>query len=163
VEWQQKCLNLNDEGDAIMNIKPYGKVTGEAIKEFEKLIKFSLPQDYQQFLMEYNGGSALGIFHVNTLHEDIFLHVLFGLMRNEELDLKSWFLEYKDDLMPYTVIVGGDMGAGLIVLLNSPQKQGVYYWDHSYYFNKSSDNRNIYKIANSFQEFIYNLKAPETE
>ena len=146
-----------------MNIKPYGKAADAEIEAFENQVKFTLPQDYKQFLMEYNGGSVLGIFHVNTLNEDISLHVLFGLGIDEELDLRSWFSEYKDDMLPYTVIIGGDMGAGLIVLLNSPKKQGVYYWDHSYYFKESSDERNIYKIANSFQEFVDNLKTPAPE
>jgi hypothetical protein len=71
-----------------------------------------------------------------------------------------WHDEYADDLLPNTLIIGDDPGSGIIVLMNDIEMKGVYYWDHSHYFEQSSAKRNIYKIADTFQTFIDGLKNP---
>lgn len=74
-----------------MNIKGFGKAEQEAIAKFEQYIGFSLPEDYIQFLREYNGGSARGnTCFVAALNEEIPLNVFYGLNVDEkELDLRS--------------------------------------------------------------------------
>lgn len=149
-----------------MNIISFGKATKQMIDDFEKQIGFKLTDDYKQFLYEYNGGTSKGgysTFFVEELSEEIPLDVLFGLVDDVDFDLKDWNDEYKDDLLPNTIIIGRDPGAGFIVLINNLEDMGVYYWDHSLNFDQSDEDNNLYLISDSFQSFINGLKNPEQE
>lgn len=144
-----------------MNIKAYGKASKVAINNFEKVIDFSLPKDYREFLGSYNGGSFKdNIFFVNELNEEIPLHVLYGLDVDKGLDLKTWYDEYEEDLIPGSIIIGHDYGSGILVLINDSEVQGVYYWDHSFNYPQSNEEENTYKIADSFDDFINGLNNP---
>lgn len=144
-----------------MNIQPFGKATEEMIARFEKQIGFSLPEDYKQFLRENNGGTSqvrYSSIFVEGLQERIPLAVLYGLEMGERAcDLSFWHNEFSDDLLPNSVIIGDDPGAGLFVLF-TPLDGGVYYWDHTFYFKQTTQERNIYKVASSFRGFIDNLQ-----
>lgn len=146
-----------------MNIKGFGQVSEEMIKRFELHIGFSLPDDYKQFLREYNGGTAKGrnsTFFVKELNETIPLDVLYGLGLDRAFDLVEWNKEYKDNLIPNSIIIGDDPGSGKIVLVMDPELEGVYYWDHAFHFEQSNEEENTYKIAESFQAFLNGLKNP---
>lgn len=143
-----------------MNIVSFGKATKQMIDDFEKQIGFKLIDDYKQFLYEYNGGTSkdgYSTFFVEELSEEIPLDVLFGVVDDADFDLKDWNDEYKDDLLPNTIITG----AGFIVLINSLEDMGIYYWDHSLNFDQSDEDNNLYLISDSFQSFINGLKNPE--
>jgi len=131
-----------------MDIKGFGYTTKEKIKNFEENIGFILPEDYKK---KYSG------FFLKDLNEFIILDVLCGF-EIEELDLYEWNDEYKEDLLEKSIIIGHDPGNGFLILINDSDKQGVYYWDHSYYFDQSNEENNLYKIADSFQEFLKKLK-----
>lgn len=150
-----------------MNINSFGGASLEAIKNFEKSIGFSLPEDYKQFLIEYNGGTArvrYSTFKVEELNENIPLDVLYGLgVEKKQLDLQKVNDEYIDDMLPNCIIIGDDPGAGMIVLINDDDYEGVYYWDHSFHFAQSSEEENIYKVADSFKAFIDGLKNPQLD
>ncbi len=144
-----------------MNITAFGNASEEMINKFEQEIGFMLPEDYRKFLYEYNGGTAkkrYSTFFVEALNQEIPLDVLFGL-NVDQLDLQKWNDEYREDMLENTIIIGDDPGNGLIVLINSLDK-GVYYWDHSFYFEQSNEAENTYFIAGSFQEFLDGLKNP---
>jgi len=147
-----------------MNIQGYGKAFEEIINQFERQIDFSLPEDYKYFLRKCNGGTPkirYSTFMIAELNEEIPLQVLYGLaFDNSELDLQTWRNEYEDDLESNSLIIGHDFGSGLIVLINSPEKKGVYYWDHTFNFEQSTEEKNTYKIADSFQAFVDKLKKP---
>lgn len=145
-----------------MKMNGFGKATQEMVNAFEQHIGFSLPEDYRKFLLEYNGGTPLvkyAAFTIEELNEDIPLDVLLGLGINN-LDLQKRNDDYMDDLLPHCVIIGDDPGSGMIVLIDDPEMKGVYYWDHSFNFEQSNEDDNIYKIADSFQEFVDGLKNP---
>lgn len=147
-----------------MNIEGFGKSSISIINQFEKTIGFELPADYKQFLLSYNGGSdRMDEFYVPGLKEMIPTDVFFGLDYDVELDLRTWYNEYKGDLLPNTIIIAHDPGSGIIVLINGPDLKGVYYWDHACDFPLSDEQSNVYKIADSFQEFIDGLKVMESD
>lgn len=145
-----------------MNINAFGNVSDKMISEFEHHIGFTLPEDYREFLLKYNGGTSqkrYSTFFVKELNQEISLDVLFGL-NVDKLDLQKWNDEFVDDMLENTIIIGDDPGGGLIVLINGLDMKGVYYWDDSFNFEQSSEERNIYKVADSFHEFIEVLKNP---
>lgn len=145
-----------------MNIIGYGKASIDSIINFEEMINFTLPEDYKKFLREFNGGSAReNIFYVPKLEEIIPLDVFFGLNIDRRLDLRTWYNEYKRDMLPFSFIFAHDPGTGFIVLINGPDVKGVYFWDHSCAFPQSNKNSNTYWIADSFQDFINSLRDTE--
>lgn len=162
-----ECLVLNNKGEDEMNINSFGGASIEAIKNFEESMGVSLPNDYKQFLSKYNGGTSkvrYSTFKVEELNENIPLDVLYGLdVEKKQLELHNVNNEYIDDMLPNCIIIGDDPGAGLIVLINDANTEGVYYWDHSFHFEQSSEEENIYKVADSFQAFVENLKNPEID
>ncbi|MGD6793096.1 SMI1/KNR4 family protein [Metabacillus indicus] len=138
-----------------MNIKKYGMADELAIKDFELVIGFSLPVDYRKFLSSYNGGSFKdSSFIVTELNEELQLHVLYGLDVDKGLDLRTWYDEFEEDLIPNSIIIGHDYGSGIILLINDSDFKGVYYWDHSFDFPQSNEEENTYKIADSFEGFL---------
>jgi len=144
-----------------MNIIKFNGVPNEKIIEFESKIGFKLPDDYVRFLQEVNGGvprKRYSLFNVKELNREIPLDVLFGLEVNDaSFDLSKIYDEFSDDLLENSLIIGDDPGGGFIVLIAN---KGIYYWDHTYYFEESSDEKNIYFIANNFTEFINGLINP---
>ncbi|WP_297424008.1 SMI1/KNR4 family protein [Clostridium sp.] len=147
-----------------MNIKSFGKATKQAVEDFEKQMGFLLEEDYKEFLTKYNGGTQrvrYSTFSVEDLSEEIPLDVLFGLVDDDDFDLRDWNDEYKEDLLPNTIIIGRDPGSGFIVLINNNKDKGVYYWDHSLNFSQSNEEQNVYWITDSFQTFIGGLKDPK--
>ncbi|MGK5507070.1 SMI1/KNR4 family protein [Brevibacillus formosus] len=146
-----------------MNLKGFGKATDEMISSFEKHIGFSLPEDYKQFLRDYNGGTSIvrySTFYVEELNEDIPLDVMYGLGVERPFDLIKWYDEYKDDLFANSIVIGDDPGSGKIVLITDPEFKGVYYWDHVFNFEQSSEDENTYEVSESFKIFIEGLKNP---
>lgn len=146
-----------------MKIKGYGNVKEEEILKLEYELGFTLPNDYKEFLINFNGGVPEVIystFKLNELEENIVLQVLYGLDLEENLDLREWYEEYKDDLLDDSLIIGHGIGFGFIVLVKSPEVSGVYFWDNSFELENSSEDENIYKISDTFREFIEELKSP---
>ncbi|WP_058487072.1 SMI1/KNR4 family protein [Defluviitalea phaphyphila] len=145
-----------------MDFIGYGKATMQMIDEFEQYVGFSLPNDYKRFLLEYNGGKPKEryyTFFVQELNENIPFDVLYGLNTAiKQVDLKMWYDEYKEDLLENCIIIGSDSGTGLIILINEDEDEGIYYWDHSWYFEQSNEENNVYKISDSFQEFFNDLE-----
>ena len=146
-----------------MKIKGYGNVKEEEILKLEDEIGFTLPNDYKEFLINFNGGVPevkYSTFTLNELEENIGLQVLYGLDLEENLDLREWYEEYEDDLLDDCLIIGHGIGFGFIVLVNSPEVSGVYFWDNSFELDNSSEDQNIYEISDTFRQFIDELKIP---
>ncbi len=57
--------------------------------------------------------------------------------------------------LPKTVLpIGTDVGGGIILLSSSEKKKGVYFWDFEFCLKGSNEYRCLYKIADTFAEFI---------
>ncbi|MFJ7755056.1 SMI1/KNR4 family protein [Peribacillus muralis] len=149
----------------MVNITGYGKATQEAVKGFQEFVGFEIPEDYKQFLLQYNGGTTEvqnSKFYVDTLDTLVCLNILYGLdLQDKGLDLRKWHEEKKEDLHKNCIIIGNDTCAGKILLINNEEEKGVYFWDQGWYSDPSSQDENIYKVAESFQSFIEGLKIPE--
>lgn len=146
-----------------MILKGFAGLKDKELREFEKNIGFELPQDYQEFLLKYNGGvinDNKNSFKIKELQEITTLDILFGLnLQNTDLDLKNLHKEYASDLLQNMLVIGSDSFGTMIVLLNQKDDKGIYYWDYSWEYEQSDEEKNGYKIAGSFQEFMDNLKS----
>jgi hypothetical protein len=143
-----------------MEIKSFGNAGKGTINDLQSRLGFELPNDYIEFLINHNGG----IFHnaqffVSELTERIPLHTLYGINVESDFNIENWNNEYKDELVPKSIIIGHDYGgAGFVVLITEGEKKGVYFWDHTFFFNQSDESHNTYYIASCFEEFINQLE-----
>lgn len=144
-----------------MNLNVFGKVIEELIEELEEFLGFLFLEDYKKFLSEYNGGILkvrYSKFFVKELNQEIFLDVLYGIGVKKIFDLSECYEEFEEDMLLISLIIGDDLSLGLIVFIIDIENYGVYYWDYFFYFLQFSEEENMYKIVDSFKDFINGLK-----
>lgn len=141
--------------------KKFDGANEKLIKEFEEEIKFELPIDYSEFLLETNGGTFDNFengFMIESNNEEIQMDSLFGFKDERSLNLINWYKEYKLELPENTLIIGNTYGAGLILLIWKNDIKGVYLWGDSLELENSTEDSCTYKIADSFNDFIDMIK-----
>ena len=145
-----------------MAIQGFGNANLKDIKAFESNNGISLPNDYINFLLSYNGGvvelTDENTVHVEDLGKDVNIDILFGMKTKEpELSVELWLNDYRSDMPQGTIILGASYQHGFVILLCSNEDAGVYYWDHAYEFACSNDDSNTYFIADTFADFVKGL------
>jgi hypothetical protein len=147
-----------------MAIKKFRETSINDIISLEQRFNVILPQDYIDFLLQYNGGNVeidddCGIY-VRYLKEYIHVDVLFGLDTGyQNANIDTWMSDniIASDMPENTIIIGDSIEHGFIVLLCAGEDAGVYYWDHAYEFKCSNDESNTYFIADTFTDFAKGL------
>ena len=143
-----------------MAIKKFRETSTNDIVSLEQRFNVILPQDYIDFLLQYNGGNVeidddCGIY-VRYLKEYIHIDVLFGLDTGyQNANIDTWMSDniIASDMPENTIIIGDSIEHGFIVLLCAGEDAGVYYWDHAYEFKCSNDESNTYFVADTFTDF----------
>lgn len=135
------------------------KCEKDVIQAFEKSRNVVLPSDYVDFLRKKNGGRPVpNGFRIADLGEEALVQTFFGCGTAGERDLAQWLDEYADELPSGFLIIGCDPGANFIILgSENSESPGVYYWDHSFFFDASDDDSNTYLLASNFTEFLQSL------
>ncbi|MCD6049056.1 MAG: hypothetical protein K0Q55_459, partial [Verrucomicrobia bacterium] len=142
-----------------MSISPYGRLNAARVAKFETILGFALPADYRDFLLTCNGGKFHGAtLLIPGLDEKVALDVFLGLDLEQGLNLDEWNLTMRKELTDGSLIIGTDPGGGFILLSAYPSWAGIYYWDHAFWFEKSSHQNNIYLIAESFTALMAMVK-----
>ncbi len=143
----------------------------EDLDAVESRYHLQLPADYREFLLTSNGGKpdrCLFRFKGKSAYTECIHYFLAMSDDNPNISFDDHFKTYKDDekRLPDAVIpVAFDPGGNLICLAVNGKKAGtVYFWDHEE--ERSSPRavergKNLAVIADSFQEFIDDLKAEE--
>lgn len=142
-----------------MKINSFKTGVGQSVDEWEEKLNIILPIDYKNFLTQYNGAKIEeGYFFVKGLNKSIMLDILFGSgLDKQSLNLEFWYEEFSEDIPENSLLIGSDPGGGFILLINDGKENGIYYYDHSYFFEESSDELNTYFIADNFTEFFNEL------
>ena len=142
-----------------MKINGFGAATEDECERFEKETGFNMPLDYRNFIKEYNGGIPLendNFIMLEGTDESIMLDVLFGIgdKIEEDFNIITWIEEFKGQI-PNTVIpIGSEVGGGIILLSVSQKRKGVFFWDFEFGLAGSNEWNCLYKIADTFAEFI---------
>jgi len=138
---------------------PNGAINEMNVEDFEKVIGFSLPTDYRDFLVEKNGGVFADALIKPEVPGELLIDCLFGLGLPDQLSLEFWHDEFKSEIPENSLIIGSDAGGGFLLLCTEVGSSPVYYYDHSYLFSSSCDDQNTYLISKSFSELLMQLNS----
>lgn len=136
------------------DLKGFGHATNEMLDELERKLNRQLPEDYKQFLREYNGGTVLVhycIFVVEELNEAVPLEVLFGMDLENRYDL-VYRNSFEDDLPSGYLVIGETAEVGKLLLGTGIENQGIYYWSNRYQDDPTSE-KGLYKLTDRFESF----------
>jgi len=144
-----------------VNIEPLFKPTTVAVIDaFAKRHDIQLPDDYRDFLTQYNGGQPKPNYCEITMPQGgAIVDVLFGFTETSGCNIDDTNDEYRDDLPPGFVIIGGDPGGAFYILGTIAPDAGIYFWDHQHFLDGSSEeDGNTYFIIQSFTDWLESLR-----
>lgn len=127
------------------------------ISSLETELNIAFPSDYKEFLKKNNGGLPKDnylVTHLSDTDDEIVLGALLGINQNENFDLKTWFTEYNDELPAGSLVIGTEYNSGLFIMITQGDEKGIYFWDNAYTLDSSSDESNVYWLANTFDKFL---------
>lgn len=165
-------------------------LTESEIQNLEKTIGERLTEPYRSLLAKYGNWSFsefvsypcsnLTMMEIIrgkpiNLSENNWLSYMYGGAEDDTYSLQRAIKTYKER-MPETLIPIGDDGGGNKICLgvSGEEKGKVFYWDHNNewdeedYFEEEGEPmppemkfQNVYLVANSFEEFINQLKIED--
>lgn len=141
----------------------FGGTSTSKVDTLSEELKVDLPEDYRQFLVEYNGGKPTDRYltfsssEILTDDSELVLGVMFGIDVDRSDSLYFWSDEHGDELPDSSIIIGREDNSGFLVLVNTEDDKGVYFWDNTHALDGSSHDLNVYKISDSFTGFIDSL------
>ena len=96
-------------------------------------------------------------FFIDDLNEEVILGTMLGISENKNFSLMDWNSEYQMELPYDSFVFGTECGGGLFVMIVSGEDRGIYFWDHTFIFDQSSVDSNVYFLADNFTNFIEKL------
>ena len=94
-------------------------------------------------------------FFIDDLNEEVILGTMLGISENKNFSLTDWNSEYQIELPYDSFVFGTECGGGLFVMIVSGEDRGIYFWDHTFIFDQSSVDSNVYFLADNFIEKLY--------
>ncbi len=136
-----------------MKIEAINKGSEAKALAFQEFLGFTLPDDYFNFLAQ-NDGAIIdeAYFYVKDIEE----YILLELFSDIEECMED-YQEFKDDIPDKSLIIGSDFGGGMLLLVTTEVgdfSKGIYFYDHSHFFEASNSDCNTYFVCDTFTEFI---------
>ena len=100
-------------------------------------------------------------FFIDDLNEEVILGTMLGISENKNFSLTDWNSEYQMELPYDSFVFGTECRGGLFVMIVSGEDRGIYFWDHTFIFDQSSVDSNVYFLADNFTNFIEKLYISE--
>lgn len=143
-------------------IKTGTPITELDIKRLEKKTKTELPHGYREFLLKYNGGHVDPKYYpIQGLYNNPFgeIQLFFGINHPIESCRPDWNHEVFCNRMPIGFFPIAAEGGGNIICLSlkGNTQGGVFYWNHDEE-TEPPTFANVYKIADSFEQFLESLQ-----
>ena len=137
------------------------------LSKLESRLNITLPDDYRNFLLKYNGGfpnpSVFRFKGKSGPYTDSCVDWFLSVYKGEYHNFETTFLRTKSErirLPADLVAIGHDPGGNWIcIAVSGPHRGSVYFWDHE---NEAPNEeapwyRNVHLIADSFDEFLDSL------
>lgn len=131
------------------------------IHHLESVIGNRLPEEYQSFLLEHNGGHPeLECFKskFDERFEDGFVHYFYGIGEDApHAQILDVFRIYEGRLPSGLLAIADDpMGNAICISLNQADYGTIFFWDHDKECTPPS-YLNVTKLATSLNEFLDGL------
>lgn len=136
------------------NIK---KVNENILNEFQKEFDIELPSDYNDFLLEYNGGiPELNLCEADSIGQITVRYFLGFKLKKNEYNLTYVLSFFKGRLPASFIPIATAEGGNLICLSVAGEIGAVYFWNHEEEVeeNQIPNMQNMYKISNNFSGFL---------
>lgn len=148
-----------------MKVIGYGKAKEEDIVAYEQKTGCRLPNDYRQFLLEYNGGepeikenhlifpeiksSTMKVCYFSwiTKTKEVIKHYEQNLL--EEVESLGMFIDPKC-VIPFV----GVYGSIPMVMITKEGMEGIYLFDFQLALKESSRKKYLHKVCDTFTEFL---------
>lgn len=133
------------------------KLSIEEITEFEKQYNVALPNQYKQFMLDFNGGTIEpAVFKISEEKGESVLSAFYAIDDSLRSNLLKKYIYIYDGRLPQGFIpIGKDPGGNLICVSNQESSYDqVYFWDHEEETNIPNDFSNMYFLAENIYEFI---------
>lgn len=138
----------------------FGHLSEEEIIILEEEMNLKFPSEYKKYLKKYNGGLPREKYLNTSLldtGEEIILGALLGVNDNENFDLRTWFLEFDDELPLSAFVIGPEYNSGLFIMITAGDEKGIYFLYNAYILENSSYEKNVYWLSDTFEGFINSL------
>lgn len=146
--------------------KQFGPIPEKFITALEQGWRIRLPKDYKNFLININGGKPKKkLFTLKDQSNNSLIAGLFGISEEEDYNILTRYPSMLGDRIPTNMFpIADDQGGNFILLSVKEADRGkVYFWDHNWEAEEGQmpDYSNLTLIADSFDEFINNLKSED--
>lgn len=141
-------------------------ISNTDVRQLEDRFGYSIPDEYRAFLLANNACEVMPCMFdclaPGTGGEDI-VREFFGIVHEPEYLDVSWQLKWTRGDMPDEWLPIAELACGCLLCIACGDRENgaIFYWD---YYDRPEDNNEwydfVYKIANSFSEFL-ELLRPE--
>lgn len=142
----------------MLSVNP--KISLQDIKQFEQEYEITLPKQYVEFLLEYNGGfSKESGFKISDDEGESLVNKFYGI-GDMKSNLGKVFEVLEGEIPEDFISIANDPAGNEILLGVSGEYQGkIYFWIHDIEPEEEMDN--MFILADSFAEFFDNLYESE--
>ena len=141
----------------IENLKTFGNLNKSELNSLEDTLGISLPTDYKEFLSKTNGGCPKNnylVLNITSLKEELLINFFLGINNDENFNIIGWNNDYKSEIPISTFIFGIEYGGGMFIQITEGEDKGVYFWDSNFSLSETSDDENVFYIADTFSDFL---------
>lgn len=141
----------------IENLKTFGNLNESDLNSLEDALGISLPTDYKEFLSKTNGGCPKNnylVLKVSSLKEELLINFFLGVNDDENFNIISWNNDFKIEMPISTFIFGVEHGGGMFIQITEGDDKGVYFWDSNFSLPVTSNDENVFYIADTFSDFL---------
>ena len=131
--------------------------------EFCNRYKFKFPQAFIEYLKEFND-AELEPNVIDVGDNECCIRYFYGTSDNEYSDIGAVYEYYKERMPKKCVpIADPDFGNQICISLSEETYGTIYFWDHET-MDTNMDGicmislEDMFKIADSFDELLYNIK-----
>ena len=125
------------------------------LESFEQNQNITLPKDYRDFLLEYNGGYPNpGVYKISDELGESILNIFYGIgSMYDNLEKK---FDIFDEILEIGFIPVADDPSGnqICIGINKEYFGQIFHWAHD---EEHDEMENMYFLSNNFNEFLDSL------
>jgi cell wall assembly regulator SMI1 len=150
---------------AVIEIDDPGKPVAEKrLSNFEREIGATLPIEYRQFLLNFNGGSpAPDNVDIEGMPESpTDVQEFFGIGASDESSDLSWNKETFSDRIPTQMLpIACDSGGNLFCLSLANEDSGKVIYVDLQFIGEQKQQVSFYEVAENFNAFLDKIREEE--